>query len=121
MSVFPVTGIFNKASFIILFLKAKNKTFWHSRHKKDLIRLQSTWGSHIGSWIPQRLVCTGESAGYRSYTGSGTGRSNRGSGTDLVSVSRHPGTFPDRGEVSAWEGFARAPGGNILGPRSIKD
>ena len=27
---------------------------------------RSTWGSHLGSWIPQRLVCTGESVDYRS-------------------------------------------------------
>ena len=34
---------------------------------------QSTWGSHLWSWISQRLVCAGESADYRRYTGSGTG------------------------------------------------
>jgi hypothetical protein len=27
---------------------------------------ESTWGSHLGSWIPPRLVCTGESVDYRS-------------------------------------------------------
>jgi hypothetical protein len=27
---------------------------------------QNTWGSHLGSWIPLRLVCTGESVDYRS-------------------------------------------------------
>jgi hypothetical protein len=27
---------------------------------------QSTWGSHLGSWIPLRLVCAGESVDYRS-------------------------------------------------------
>jgi hypothetical protein len=45
----------------------------------------------LGSWIPQRLVCAGESADYRSDTASGT---------DPVLGSRHPG----RGEVSAQEG-----------------
>ena len=45
----------------------------------------------IGSRIPQRLVCTGENADYRSYTVSGT---------DPVLGSRHLGTIPARGEVS---------------------
>ena len=27
---------------------------------------RSTWGSHLGSWTPRRLVCTGESVDYRS-------------------------------------------------------
>jgi hypothetical protein len=27
---------------------------------------QSTWWSHLGSWIPLRLVCAGESVEYRS-------------------------------------------------------
>jgi hypothetical protein len=27
---------------------------------------RSTWGSHLGSWIPQRLVCAEESVEYRS-------------------------------------------------------
>jgi hypothetical protein len=35
---------------------------------------QSTWGSYLGSRIPLRLVCTGESADYRSYTASVTGQ-----------------------------------------------
>jgi hypothetical protein len=61
------------------------------------------WGSHLMSWIPQRLVCTGESVDYRSYTASGTGKSNTASGTDPFSGSRHPGTFPARGEVPSWE------------------
>jgi hypothetical protein len=26
----------------------------------------STWGSHLGSWIPPGLVCTGENVDYRS-------------------------------------------------------
>jgi hypothetical protein len=46
----------------------------------------------MGSWFPQILVCTGESADYRSDTDSGA---------DPLSDSRHPGTFPARGEVSA--------------------
>jgi hypothetical protein len=33
----------------------------------------SRWGSHLGYQIPQRLVCEGESADYRSYVASGTG------------------------------------------------
>jgi hypothetical protein len=60
---------------------------------------QSTWGSHFGSWISQRLVCAGESVDYRSYTASGTGRSDTASGAEPVSSSRHPGTFPATGEV----------------------
>ena len=31
-------------------------------------------------------------------------RSDTGSGTDPISGSRHPGTFPARGEVPTWEG-----------------
>ena len=42
---------------------------------------QSTWGSRLGSQIPQRLVCPGESGDYRSYTASGTGRSDTDSAT----------------------------------------
>jgi hypothetical protein len=34
---------------------------------------RSIWGNHLGSRIPQRLVCTGESADYRSNTACGTG------------------------------------------------
>ena len=45
----------------------------------------STWGSHLWSWISQRLVCAGESADYRSYTASGTGRSYTASGIGPVS------------------------------------
>jgi hypothetical protein len=33
-------------------------------------------------------------------TASGTGRTHRASGADHVSGSKHPGTFPARGEVS---------------------
>jgi hypothetical protein len=39
--------------------------------------------------------------GLQKLTASGTGRSHRDSVADPVSGSRHPGTFPDRGEVSA--------------------
>jgi hypothetical protein len=49
----------------------------------------------IGSRIPQRLVCTGENADYRSYTVSGT---------DPVLGSTHLGTVPARGEVSTLPG-----------------
>ena len=56
----------------------------------------------MGSRIPQRLVCTGESVDYRSYTAPGTGRSDTASGADTISGSRYLGTFPARGEVSAW-------------------
>jgi hypothetical protein len=80
---------------------------------------QNRWGRHLGSWIPLRLVCTGESADYRSYTDSGTGRSYTASGTDSVSGSRHPGTFPTRGEVSTQEGSASAGEGAIFGAGSI--
>jgi hypothetical protein len=43
----------------------------------------SRWGSHLGSRIPQRLVCTGESVVYRSYTASGTG--------PFLGLHLHPG------------------------------
>jgi hypothetical protein len=66
----------------------------------------STWGSHLGSRILQRLVCTGKSVDYRSNTASGTGGSHTASGVDPVSGSRHPGTFAARGEVSAQSGRA---------------
>jgi hypothetical protein len=46
----------------------------------------STWGSHLGSRIPQRLDCTGESADYRKDIASGIGRSNTASGTDPISA-----------------------------------
>jgi hypothetical protein len=45
---------------------------------------RSTWVSHPGSRITQRLVCTGESADCRSDTASGIGRSNTASGTGPV-------------------------------------
>ena len=38
-----------------------------------------------------------------------------------VSSSRHPGTFPVRGEVSATEAVARTSGRDILVPRSCQD
>jgi hypothetical protein len=62
---------------------------------------QRTWGSNLGSRIPPRLVCAGESVDYRSYTASGTGRSNTTAGADPVSGSRHLDPFAARGEVSA--------------------
>jgi hypothetical protein len=43
---------------------------------------------------------------YRSYTDSGTGGSHRAYEADLVSCSRHPGSFPARGEVSTPPGMA---------------
>jgi hypothetical protein len=65
---------------------------WHSFWDKPLLGLQTSRhlprqrrgvhpgglfllrsGSHFGSWIPQRLVCTGESVDNRSNTASGTG------------------------------------------------
>ena len=58
---------------------------------------------------------------YRSYTASGTGRSDTASGTDPVLGSRHPGTFPARGEVFALDGSAGAGEGAILGPGSLRD
>ena len=42
----------------------------------------------------------------RSYTASGTGRSNTDSGADPISGSRHPGTFPAIGQVSTPPGRA---------------
>ena len=68
---------------------------------------KSTWASHLGSSIPQQLVWTGEcAADYRSYTASGTGKSDTVSGTDPISGSTYPGTFPTRGEVSTLPGRA---------------
>jgi hypothetical protein len=67
---------------------------------------QSTWMSHLGSWIPQRLICTGESVDYRSYTASRKGRSDTASAADPFSGSRYRGNFPTRGEVSALPGRA---------------
>ena len=56
---------------------------------------------HLGepSWVPHPsvLVCTGECEDYRSNTASGT---------DPVLGSRHPVTFPARGEVSNREASA---------------
>ena len=46
----------------------------------------------------------GEQADCRSDTATGTGRRDTASGTDPVSGSRHSGTFPSRGEVSAHPG-----------------
>jgi hypothetical protein len=63
---------------------------------------ESTWWSHLGSQIPQRLVCPDSQ--YRSYTASRTGRSDTASGADPVSGSRHPSNFPARGEVSTLPG-----------------
>jgi hypothetical protein len=48
-------------------------------------------------------------------------RSDTASGTDPVSGSRHPSTFPTREEVSAWEGSFRAGKVAILGPGSLRD
>ena len=66
-------------------------------------------------------IAKDEQEDFRSNTASGTGRRDTGSGTDPISGSRHPGTFPTRGEVSAQEGSAWAGEGAILGPRSIRD
>ena len=41
---------------------------------------------------------------YRSNTASGIGRNYTATGTDPISGSRYPGTFPVRGEVSAQKG-----------------
>jgi hypothetical protein len=46
----------------------------------------------------------GKGADCRSNTASGIGRIDTASGTDPVLGSRHPGTFPARGEVSVHEG-----------------
>jgi hypothetical protein len=81
-------------------------------------------GSYLGSQIPQRPVCTGESGDCRSDTASGTGRSNTASGTDPVSGSRHPGTFPTRGEGRCPPGSALPAGAGekaILSPGSLRD
>ena len=82
---------------------------------------KASWGSHLGSQVPQRLVCTGESTDYRIDTASGIGRIDTASGTDPVSGSRYQGTFPTRGEESTREGSARAGRGANLGPGSLRD
>jgi hypothetical protein len=46
--------------------------------------LKSIWGTHLGSRFLQWVVCAGESEDYRSYTASGTGRSDTASGTGPV-------------------------------------
>jgi hypothetical protein len=58
----------------------------------------------LGPQIPQRLVCTGKNADYRSNTASGTGRSNTASGTDLFQTSGH--LLHQRRGVN-WESFRR--------------
>ena len=58
---------------------------------------QSTWGSHLGSLIPQTLVCTGENVDYWSYTASGTGRSYTTSGTAPISgFHLQPGSWSEQ-------------------------
>jgi hypothetical protein len=42
-------------------------------------------GEPFGFWIPQRIVCAGESVDYRSYTAYRTGRSETASGIGPVS------------------------------------
>ena len=47
--------------------------------------------------------------------------SDTASGTDPILGSGLPGTFPTRGEVSAWEGSFAACDGAILGLGSLRD
>jgi hypothetical protein len=60
----------------------------------------SIWGRHLGSRITPRLLCTGESVDYRSYTDSGT---SPVSGLHLLpggsSECQISSTFPARGEI----------------------
>jgi hypothetical protein len=51
--------------------------------------------AQVSSWTAK-----GEQADCRSNTDFRTSRSDPASGTDPISGSRHPGTFPSRGEVS---------------------
>jgi hypothetical protein len=78
--------------------------------QKVFMRLKFNCGKHLGepSWFPDpsetslhRWEC-----GLQTLTASGTGGSHTASGADPVSGSRHPGTFPDRGEVSIPPGRA---------------
>jgi hypothetical protein len=71
--------------------------------------------------LGKRRTAKGEQADYRSDTSSGTGRSNTTYGTDPISGSRHPGTFPTKGEVSSWEGSFGVGEGAILGPGFLRD
>jgi hypothetical protein len=59
---------------------------------------------HLGepSWFldPSETSLRRLECGLWKLTACGTGKSNTAYGADLVSGSRHPGTFPARGEVS---------------------
>jgi hypothetical protein len=83
---------FSQDLFSLLEKVQTNKEAWPKR-------AEGPWNKR--QYSPQWLVCAGGSVDYRSYTASGTGRSNTASGTDPFSGSRHPGTFPSRGEVYA--------------------
>jgi hypothetical protein len=94
----------------------KTKHSWYV-NLKDRKRGGLCWsrlGSHLGSRIPQNLVCAGESVDYRSYTAFGTGRGYTASGTDPVSSSRRSCTFPAR-EVFTWGGLCQRRWGSHFG------
>jgi hypothetical protein len=83
----------------------------------------SIWGSHLG--FPESAM-TGLhrwECGLQRLRASGTGRTHRASGADLVSGSRHLDTFSARGEVSApvRKRFTTASGGVILVPGFHRD
>jgi hypothetical protein len=83
---------------------------------------RSIWGSHLGSPIPQRLVFTGESVDYRSFTDSGTGKSDTASEADPISGPRHLDLpCQSRGAHLAWEDFATESRGAILVPGFLRD
>ena len=72
----------------------------------------------LGSWIPQRLVCTGESVDYGSYTASGTGWSYTASGADPVLGSRHPApSLPEERCPPCLRGLCWSTSGSHLGSR----
>jgi hypothetical protein len=62
---------------------------------------EPTWFPDPSKTSLRRLEC-----GLQKLTASGTGRSHTASKADPISGSRHPGTFPARGEVSALPGRA---------------
>jgi hypothetical protein len=71
----------------------------------QLLYKKTFWPQHLEepSWIPDstKTSLPRWECGLKKLTASGTGRSHRASEEEHDSGSRHPGTFPARGEVSA--------------------
>ena len=80
---------------------------------------------HLGepSWFlnsTETSLCRTK-CGLQKLTGSGTGRNHRASEADPVLGSRCGHLLCQRSDHPAQEGFAAAPGGAILVPRSLRD